>query len=124
MTATMPSRHPALEVAEFEVELVVFDPRVNRVHHLRDLGAAVFDACDGVTPMADLVAEIVEVAGASEQDATEAVQAVLASLTAEGMLEGAEPPAPAPPCLGCGGGAAAVAPARARRWWPRRRQRG
>ena len=54
----MPVRHPALEVAEFEVELVVFDPRVNRVHHLRDLGAAVFDACDGVTPMADLVAEI------------------------------------------------------------------
>jgi len=119
VTATMPSRHPALEVAEFEVELVVFDPRVNRVHHLRDLGAAVFDACDGVTPVADLVAEIVEVAGATEQDAVEAVDAVLASLAAEGMLEGAEPPAPPPPCLGCGGGVAAR-PAKPR-WWRRRR---
>lgn len=103
MTAThlLPQRHPELEVAEFEIECVVFDPRVNRVHHLRELAAIVFDACDGATETASLVAELCEVLGLQAADATAAIDASLASFHEAGLLVGSEPPPEPPPCLGC-----------------------
>lgn len=100
-TDILPRRHPVLEVAEFPVEQVVFDPRSNRVHHVRDLAAVVFDACDGVTSVAALAEEIAEATAGDHEAIVGNVRLVLQAFAVEGLLEGTEPEPAPPPCLGC-----------------------
>lgn len=119
--ALLPARHPRLEVAGFEVECVVFDPLVNRVHHLRELAAVVFDACDGTTTTASLVDELCEVLEVEPAAAQAAIESALESLREAGLLVGSEPPPDPPPCIGCGGDEPTPRP---RRGFLRRRARG
>lgn len=99
----MPARHPTLEIAEFETEFVVFDPRSDRVHLLEGLDAVVFDACDGASAPAGLVTDLVEIAGLDADQAEAAVARSLVELVVLGLLAGTEHQGP-PPCVGCGGG--------------------
>jgi PqqD family protein of HPr-rel-A system len=102
----MPARNPAVEVAEFETELVVFDPRSDQVHLLEGLSAVVFDACDGESPPAALVADLVDVGGVDADQAQVLIARTLVELAVLGLLAGTEYEAP-PPCTGCGGAPAA-----------------
>src|SRR4051794_38446034 len=103
---TMPSREAGLEIAEFEDATVVFDPRANSVHLLDPLAAVLFDACDGVTVRADLIAEISEALAQDTSEVTDQVELAIRNFGALGLLLGIEPSAP-PPCLGCRGAVAA-----------------
>ncbi len=114
--AVMPARHPELEVAEFDAELVVFDPRVNQVHLVEGLAAVLLASCDGATPRSEVVGDLVELLGLEAAAAAGEVDVTLATFAGLGLLEGTEPPVPPPPCLGCG----EAAPTRRRR----RRRRG
>ena len=98
----MPAKNPVIEIAEFDDGTVVFDPRVSVVHLLEDLPAVIFDACDGATPIDELVLEVGEAFGASSDDAREHVEMSLQSFADLGLLEGTEPEEE-PPCIGCGG---------------------
>jgi hypothetical protein len=69
----MPTRAPDVEVAEIDGELVVLVPSERRAHHLDPLLALVFDACDGVTPLASVVAEIAEATSTSADEVTDRV---------------------------------------------------
>ena len=97
----MPLPHPELEIAEFDTELVVLDPRVDRVHHVVGLIAVVFDACDGTTTVEQLAAELADALAISPADADGQVRAALGVLGGNGLLEGTDPPEEPPPCLGC-----------------------
>lgn len=90
-----------MQVAEFELEYVVFDPRSRMAHHLVREHAVVFEACDGHSSPAPLVADLVEAGHGTEQEIVVLLAESLAELTGLGLLEGGEPPAP-PPCVGCG----------------------
>ncbi|MGB8861925.1 MAG: PqqD family protein [Ilumatobacteraceae bacterium] len=119
----LPRRSESVEVAEFDAEFVVFDPRVNRVHHVRELGAVVWDACDGRTDLEQLITEMRDVLGAEPEHLRAEVSSAVALFEAEGLLEGSEPPEEPPPCLGCGNGQHPVLPTTRRwghRWWRRR----
>lgn len=65
LPATLPVRRSDLEVAEFDTELVVWDPVAKMVHHLHGVAAILFDACDGLTPSSQLIGEIQEATGLS-----------------------------------------------------------
>ena len=87
----LPARHRGIEVAEFDAEFVAFDPRCSEVHLLSGMAAVVFDACDGSTPTAVLVDELVELLELSQPDAETAVRDALGELAAVGALEGTDP---------------------------------
>lgn len=96
----LPAQSLEIEIADFDVEIVVYDPRVKIVHLLTHATALVFDSCDGVTTSQALIAEFVD-AGAGEPDEVAAlIELSLAELSALGLLDGSEPSMP-PPCLGC-----------------------
>ena len=63
LPAVMPAQRPGLELAEFDTEVVVWDPESKMVHHLDGLAAIAFDACDGTTGSDELVSEIAEATG-------------------------------------------------------------
>lgn len=119
----LPRRHPAVEVAEFETEIVVLEPRTEQVHLLGPLASLVFDACDGSTTVDELVAEIADWTSDDRASIEAAVATTLRELGGLGMLEGIEP-APPPPCVGCSRPAEIAAP-RGRSFWrrPAREQR-
>ena len=59
----MPRRRDEAMVADFDTELVVVVPEA-RLAHLLDEGLSlVLDSCDGATPTAAVVAEVVEATG-------------------------------------------------------------
>ena len=92
----LPARHPDVEIAEFDTEFVVFDPRCNDVHRMVGLTAVVFDACDGVTTLASLVGEVASVLETSDQQALTLIEQALAEITRVGALQGSEPLKPPP----------------------------
>jgi hypothetical protein len=109
----LPDRNSDVEVAAFDTEFVVFDPRNRMAHRLEGQHALVFDACDGSTRTAALLAELHE-AGAGDVDEVRAMLTErLAELADLGLLVGTDAPPP-PPCLGCGG--ARTEPRRRRRF--------
>jgi len=87
----LPLRHADLEVAGFDDEFVVFDPRCSEVHVVSNVTAVVFDACDGKSSRADLIRDLVDVAGLGRSDATRAVDESLAALARRGLLVGTTP---------------------------------
>lgn len=87
----LPARHPDLEVAEFDTEYVIFDPRCSEVHLIEGVTAIVFDACDGSTPLADLVEEFSDVLGIDASVVRIQVAEALVALASVGALEGTTP---------------------------------
>ncbi len=97
----MPHRHALLMIADFDDSFVVFDPRSKQVHLLEDVTAVVFDACDGATDHATLIADISAAFGQPLAVVDRQVATMLRSFAALGLLDGTEPEAE-PPCIGCG----------------------
>lgn len=96
-----PLRHSDVEVAEFDTEFVVFDPRSRMAHHLVREHALVFESCDGRSSAELLIRGLVEAGHGSAEEVAAVLADALSDLSALGLLEGTEPPAP-PPCVGCG----------------------
>ncbi len=71
LPAVMPRKRPEAMVADFDTELVVLVPEA-RLAHLLDEGLSlVLDSCDGVTPSAGVIAEVVDATGESEPQVAE-----------------------------------------------------
>lgn len=91
VTGALPARRADLEVAEFDTEYVVYDPRGQRVHRLSGLAAVVFDACDGVTSHSHLIGEVQTVLDVSSDEAAHVVEDALTRLGQAGLLAVADP---------------------------------
>lgn len=100
--ATMPARHPGLAVAEFDAEMVVFDPRMNQVHLVAGLPAVLLASCDGTTARSTVVGDLVELLDMDDVAASAIVDETLGAFASLGLLQGTQPPGPPPPCLDCG----------------------
>jgi hypothetical protein len=87
----LPRRHDELEVAEFDGEFVVFDPRCMDVHLIGNLTAVVFDACDGRSRRSDLISDLVDVVGLDGAAAERAVTDSLDALAQRGLIAGTTP---------------------------------
>ena len=59
----MPLKRAEAMVADFETELVVLVPEARKAHLLDEGLSLVLDSCDGVTPTADVIAEVVAATG-------------------------------------------------------------
>jgi len=94
LPAVMPARRPGIEIADFDTEVVVWDPASQMVHHLDGLAAVVFDACDGVTRTDDLIAEITEATGLERSAAVAEVTTVWAIFNRRNLFALPEPTVP------------------------------
>jgi len=66
LPTVMPRKRADAMVADFDTELVVLVPEA-RLAHLLDEGLSlVLDSCDGVTPTAAVITEVVHATGESE----------------------------------------------------------
>ena len=92
----LPARNQLIEIAEFDADVVVFDPRCKRVHLIEGLAAVVFDACDGVTTRHDLLTDMVAALDVSADEADRRVQESLDSFKVLGLLAGTEFDEPPP----------------------------
>ena len=93
LPAVLPTRRAGLEVAEFDTEFVVWDPTSKMVHHLEGVAAILFDACDGSTGSAELLAEIAEATGVTLDAVTDEVTTVWQMYNRRDLLATPEPPA-------------------------------
>ena len=59
LPAVMPRKRADVMVADFETELVVLVPDERQAHHLDEGLSLVLDSCDGATPTANVVDEVV-----------------------------------------------------------------
>jgi hypothetical protein len=129
LPTVLPERRTDVLVADFGSEYVVLDPVNALVHHFAGGLAAVFNACDGVTTSAELLAEARD-AGVPDLDEFrgfmgEALDFLAGFgllvgthlVTADARIDDGERDEP-PPCLGCGKAT------NDRRWFPRRRRGG
>ena len=96
LPATFPARRAGLEIAEFDTELVVWDPTSKMVHHLEGIAAIVFDACDGSTRSDELVAEIAEATGVEPAVVNEEVLTVWQMFNRRDLLAVTQPVAQPP----------------------------
>jgi hypothetical protein len=64
----MPAKRPDVLTADFETELVVLVPEQRTAHRLDEGLSLLLDASDGVTPTADVVAEVCAATGQIEAD--------------------------------------------------------
>ena len=63
LPAVMPRKRDEALVADFDTELVVLVPEAREAHLLDEGLSLVLDSCDGVTPTADVIAEVVAATG-------------------------------------------------------------
>ena len=91
LPATLPARRAGLEIAEFDTEFVVWDPKWKMVHHLEGVAAILFDACDGSTHSAELLAEIAEATGVTLAAVTDEVTTVWQMFNRRDLLAAPEP---------------------------------
>jgi hypothetical protein len=61
----MPLRRSEVLVADFDTELVVLVREDRQAHHLDEGLSLVLDSCDGATPTANFVEEVVKATGQS-----------------------------------------------------------
>lgn len=87
LPASLPARRDDLEIAEFDTEVVVWDPVAKMVHHLQGLAAIVFDACDGATRSAELVDEIDDATGMGRAVVEEEVTTVWQMFNRRSLFE-------------------------------------
>ena len=78
----MPAKRPDVLTADFETELVVLVPEQRTAHRLDEGLSLLLDASDGVTPTADVVAEVCAATGQAEADVRRWVEDGLGQLRA------------------------------------------
>lgn len=96
----LPHRSADVDVADFGLEFVVFDPRNSMVHLLSEWMAVVFDACDGACTQAELATQAAAYWHGDVDESQRRVEEAVQAFWNLGLLVGAEPMIP-PPCLGC-----------------------
>ena len=83
----MPRRRPEAMVADFDTELVVLVPEARQAHLLDEGLSLVLDSCDGVTPTAAVIAEIVDATGEPPDAVGAWLRHSLTQLADLGMLD-------------------------------------
>jgi hypothetical protein len=89
MDAVMPRTREGLEVAALDGEAVLFDPVRFVVHHLNAAGLAVWERCDGTTPVERVVADLAAAFGVDVALVRRDLEELVQQLRAEGLLEAA-----------------------------------
>jgi PqqD family protein of HPr-rel-A system len=82
-----PRRRGDLLLREIEEELLLFDPRTGEASLLNGTAAAIFELCDGLTPLAAMAEEILEVLSADPETVQADVQRIVEELARMGLIE-------------------------------------
>ena len=85
-------RKDGLLTHDVDGELVICDPDRNLVHTLNPTARLVWELCDGVHGLEDIVAEITGRFGAPEDTVTRDVEGAMARLASLGLICEASPP--------------------------------
>lgn len=86
-----PRPDPGLVTTELEGELLLLDPRSDRVHVLDQLGTLIWRLFDGDASVDDLVADLADVFAAPADVVQSDLIALVDALRAASLLDGAEP---------------------------------
>ena len=76
-----------LLVEEIEDEVVIYDPRTHRVHHLNPMASIIWELFDVSVSPQEIVKEIVDSLNAESQKVEKDVQETLKHLQKKGLLE-------------------------------------
>jgi len=76
-----------LLVEEIEDEVVIYDPRTHRVHHLNPMASIIWELFDVSVSPQEIVKEIVDSLNAESQKVEKDVQETLKHLQEKGLLE-------------------------------------
>jgi uncharacterized protein (UPF0218 family) len=76
-----------LLVEEIEDEVVIYDPRTHRVHHLNPMASIIWELFDVSPSPGDIAKEIVDVLKADLSNVEKDVQETLGKLQRKGLLE-------------------------------------
>lgn len=68
-------------------QLILYDSRADRVHILNLTAAAVFDLCDGRTPVEEIVKELKQALADGSFDCDHEVPRILGEMLDQGLLE-------------------------------------
>ena len=82
-----PTRHPSVETAVFETEVVVYDDRSGMVHHLNPSASAIWLLLDGRS-VAAVVDTLSQATGVPRHDMRRDVMQVLSQLRDSDLLTG------------------------------------
>ena len=86
---------PAEGLVTYEVddELLILDPRVDRLHQLDRLGTIIWSVLDGEATVDELVDDLADAFGAEPDLVRHDLGELLSGLDRLGLLDGSEPPA-------------------------------
>jgi hypothetical protein len=82
-----PRRRGDLVLREIEEELLVFDPRTGDASLLNGTAAAIFELCDGLTPLPAMAEEILAVVSADPGTVRDDVHRIVEELAQMGLIE-------------------------------------
>lgn len=80
-------KRPDLLVEEIEDEVVIYDPRTHRVHHLNPMASIIWELCDISRDSKDIAKEIVDVLQTDPLKVEKDVLETLGKLQRKGLLE-------------------------------------
>ena len=80
-------KRPDLLIEEIEDEVVIYDPRTHRVHHLNPMASIIWELFDVSVSPQEIVKEIVDSLNAESQKVEKDVQETLKHLQGKGLLE-------------------------------------
>lgn len=76
-----------LLIEEIEDEVVIYDPRTHRVHHLNPMASIIWELCDIFRDSKDIAKEIVDILQTDPLKVEKDVQETLKQLQEKGLLE-------------------------------------
>lgn len=79
-------KRPDLLVEEIEEEIVIYDPRTHRVHHLNPMASIIWDLYDASPSPQDIAKEIVDVLRTDPAVVEKDVREILHQLQKKGLL--------------------------------------
>jgi PqqD family protein of HPr-rel-A system len=80
-----PARHPSVETAVFDTEVVIYDDRSGTVHHLNPSASAIWLLIDG-RPLAAVIDELTGSTGLARDDLRRDVLQAVSELRDAGLL--------------------------------------
>ena len=83
-----PKKREDLLVRDVEEELLIYDPRSGDTSLLNGTAAAIFDMCDGYTPVSVMTEEVLAVLPADPETVRDDVQRIIRDLAEKGLIEG------------------------------------
>ncbi len=80
-------KRPDLLIEEIEDEVVIYDPRTQRIHHLNPMASIIWELCEVCSSPKEIAKEIVDVLKTDSSTVEKDVQETLGSLQRKGLLE-------------------------------------